>query len=218
MLGLEPDGAACSDWPVNARSLRLGVSGGIGSGKSTVCEILGRQGARVIDADAISRASTAAGGSAIAAIRTAFGADFIDATGAMDRAQMRQLVFSDPHARARLEAIVHPLIAQGVERQAAQAVAQGVRCIVFDIPLLVESRHWRKSLHRVLIVDCQAQTQVERVALRSGLSAPEVQAIITAQSTRAQRLQAADLVIFNEGKDLFEIERELEQLGPQFGL
>jgi len=203
---------------MSARSLRLGVSGGIGSGKSTVCQILGRHGACVIDADAISRASTAAGGSAIAAVRAAFGADFIDANGAMDRTQMRQLVFSDPQARARLEAIVHPLIALEVERQAADAVAQGVRCIVFDIPLLVESRHWRKSLDRVLIVDCQTQTQVERVAQRSGLSASEVQAIIAAQSTRAQRLQAADFVIFNEGRDLFEIERELGQLGPQFGL
>ncbi len=203
---------------MSARSMRLGVSGGIGSGKSTVCQILGRQGARVIDADAISRASTAAGGSAIAAVRATFGADFIDATGAMDRTQMRQLVFSDPQARARLESIVHPLIALEVERQAADAVAQGVRCIVFDIPLLVESRHWRKSLDRVLIVDCQAQTQVERAAQRSGLSAPEVQAIIAAQSTRAQRLQAADFVIFNQGRDLFEIERELGQLGPQFGL
>ena len=203
---------------MSARSLRLGVSGGIGSGKSTVCEILGRLGASVIDADAISRASTAVGGSAIAAIRATFGADFIDATGAMDRAHMRQLVFSDPQARARLEAIVHPLIAQGVERQAAEAVARGARCIVFDIPLLVESRHWRKSLHRVLIVDCQVQTQVDRVGQRSGLSAPEVQGIIGAQSTRAQRLQAADFVIFNEGKDLFQIECELEQLGPQFGL
>ena len=203
---------------MNARSLRLGVSGGIGSGKSTVCQILGRLGARVIDADAISRASTAAGGSAIAAIQAAFGANAIDATGAMDRTQMRQMVFSDPQARARLEAIVHPLIALEVERQAAAAVAQGVRCIVFDIPLLVESRHWRKSLDRVLIVDCRVQTQIERVALRSGLSEQEVQAIIAAQSTRAQRLQAADFVIFNEGKDLFQIKHELEDLRLQFGL
>lgn len=203
---------------MNTRALRLGVSGGIGSGKSTVCQLLRSQGASVIDADAISRASTAAGGSAIAAVRATFGAEFIDATGAMDRAQMRRLVFADPQARARLEAIVHPLIAQGVELQAAEAVAQGVRCIVFDIPLLVESIHWRKSLDRVMIVDCQVQTQIVRVAQRSGLSAPEVQAIIGAQSPRAKRLQAADFVIFNEGKDLFEIERELENLRPQFGL
>jgi len=203
---------------MSARSWRLGVSGGIGSGKSTVCQILKRQGACLIDADAISRATTAIDGAAIAAIRAAFGVDFIDATGAMDRPQMRQQVFSDPQARARLEAIVHPLIALEVERQAAAAVAQGVRCIVFDIPLLVESHHWRKSLDRVLIVDCHAQTQVERVAQRSGLSAPDVQAIIAAQSTREQRLQAADFVIFNQDKDLFEIERELEHMGPQFGL
>jgi dephospho-CoA kinase len=198
--------------------LRLGVSGGIGSGKSTVCQILERQGACVIDADAISRASTAAGGTAIAAIRASFGAHFVDAQGAMDRAQMRQLVFAEPQARARLEAIVHPLVAREVERQAAAAKARSVRCIVFDIPLLVESRHWRKNLDRVLIVDCQVQTQLERVAKRSGLSAAEVQSIIGAQSTRAHRLQAADIVVFNEGKDLFEIERELEHLGQQFGL
>ena len=197
---------------------RIGLTGGIGSGKSTVAARLSQRGAGLIDADAISRATTAIGGAAIAAIRAAFGVDFIDATGAMDRPQMRQRVFSDPQARARLEAIVHPLIALEVERQAAAAVAQGVRCIVFDIPLLVESHHWRKSLDRVLIVDCHAQTQVERVAQRSGLSAPDVQAIIAAQSTREQRLQAADFVIFNQGKDLFEIERELEHMGPQFGL
>jgi dephospho-CoA kinase len=203
---------------VSASALRLGVSGGIGSGKSTVCQILERQGACVIDADAISRASTAAGGSAIAAIQASFGADFVDTTGAMDRTQMRQLVFSEPKARARLEAIVHPLIALEIERQAAAAKARGVRCIVFDIPLLVESRQWRKNLDRVLIVDCSAQTQLERVAQRSGLSEAEVQTIIAAQSTRANRLQAADIVIFNEGKNLFEIERELENLRSRFGL
>lgn len=200
------------------RSLRLGVSGGIGSGKSTVCQLLQGQGACVIDADAISRASTASGGAAIAAIRTTFGPDFVDASGALDRTQMRQLVFSNPHARVQLEAIVHPLVALEIERQARAATVQGVRCTVFDIPLLVESRHWRNRLDRVLIVDCSRQTQIARVVQRNGLSVTEVENIIQAQSTREQRLQAADLVIFNEAKSLLEIQCELESLGPQFGL
>ncbi len=200
------------------RSLRLGVSGGIGSGKSTVCQILKTQGAAVIDADAISRACTAAGGSAISAVRATFGSESIDAGGAMDRTHMRQLVFADPQARARLEAIIHPLVALEVERQARTAAANGVRNIVFDIPLLVESRHWRRSLDRVLIVDCTTSTQIERVVQRNALSPADVEAIIRAQSTRAQRLRAADFVIFNEGKDLLEIKRELEDLEAQFGL
>jgi dephospho-CoA kinase len=203
---------------LTARTLRLGVSGGIGSGKSTVCQMLEHQGACVIDADAISRASTAAGGSAIAAIQAAFGPDFLDANGAMDRTLMRQLVFSQPQARAQLEAIVHPLVAMEVERQTHKAITFGVRCIVFDIPLLVESRHWRKNLDRVLIVDCSTPTQITRVMQRNGLSTSEVENIIQAQSTRQQRLQAADFVIFNEDKNLFEIKRELESLGLQFGL
>lgn len=200
------------------QSLRLGVSGGIGCGKSTVCQLLGDHGAAVIDADAISRATTAAGGAAIPAVRTAFGSEFIDATGAMDRLQMRQLVFSDAQARARLEAIVHPLIAIEVDRQAHAASSRGARCIVFDIPLLVESRHWRKTLDRVLIVDCTTPTQIARVVKRSGLSPSEVEGIIQAQSSRSRRLKAADFVIFNEGKDLIEIKRELEELEAQFGL
>lgn len=131
---------------------------------------------------------------------------------------MRQLVFSDAQARARLEAIVHPLIAIEVDRQAHAALSQGARCIVFDIPLLVESRHWRKTLDRVLIVDCTTPTQIARVVKRSGLSPSEVEGIIQAQSSRSRRLKAADFVIFNEGKDLIEIKRELEELEAQFGL
>ena len=203
---------------MTSRSRRIGISGGIGSGKSTVCRIFARRGATVIDLDAISRASTAAGGRAIAAVRTTFGTDFIDDTGAMDRAKMRDLVFSEPQARSRLEAIVHPLIGLEVASLAEEAHRKGVACIVFDIPLLVESAHWRTTLDRVLIVDCTVQTQIERVQARSGLSEMEVRNIIRAQSDRAQRLQAADVVIFNEGKNLLEIESELKNLAVQFGL
>jgi len=200
------------------RSLRIGISGGIGSGKSTMCQILARNGAPVIDLDAISRASTAAGGQAIAAVRATFGAEFIDDSGAMNRTKMRDLAFSDPNARSRLEAIVHPLIAMEVARLAENAQQQGVSCIVFDIPLLVESAHWRSSLDRVVIVDCTVETQIQRVQARSGLGETEIRKILQAQSSRAQRLQAADMVIFNEGKNLLEIEGELRILGAQFGL
>ena len=200
------------------RSLRLGISGGIGSGKSTVSQLFARMGGTVIDLDAISRASTAVGGQAIPAVRATFGAEFIDSTGAMDRIKMRDLVFSDPQARSRLEAIVHPLIALEVGRLTENARQQGVACIVFDIPLLVESAHWRASLDRVVIVDCTVETQIQRVQARSGLSETEARNIIRAQSSRAHRLQAADAVIFNEGKNLLEIEREVKILGAQFGL
>ena len=203
---------------MTVRSMRLGVSGGVGSGKSTVCQILQGLGACVIDADAISRASTSSGGSAIAAIRATFGAESIDASGAMDRTQMRQLVFSNPQARTQLEAIIHPLVAVEVERQANSAVARGLRCTVFDIPLLVESRYWRARLDRLLMVDCSHQTQITRVVKRNGLTVPEVEKIIQAQSTRQQRLQAADFVIFNDGKNFFELQGEIESLRSQFGL
>ena len=200
------------------RSLRIGISGGIGSGKSTVCQIFARNGATVVDLDAISRASTAAGGREIAAVKATFGAKFIDETGAMDRTKMRELVFSDVGARSRLEGIVHPLIASEVASLAENAQETGVECIVFDIPLLVESTHWRATLDRILMVDCSVDTQIQRVQARNGLGATEVRNIIRAQSNRSQRLQAADAVIFNEGKNLLEIERELQDLGAQFGL
>ncbi len=200
------------------RSLRIGISGGIGSGKSTVCQSFARKGAAVVDLDAISRASTAAGGRAIAAVKAIFGAGFIDETGAMDRTKMRDLVFSDAGARSRLEGIVHPLIALEVASQADTAQKMGLACIVFDIPLLVESAHWRTSLDRILMVDCSVDTQIQRVQARSGLSETEVRSILRAQSSRRQRLEVADAVIFNEGKNLLEIERELQSLGAQFGL
>jgi len=200
------------------RSLRIGISGGIGSGKSTVSQIFARKGATVIDLDAISRGSTAAGGRAVAVVRAMFGTEFVDDAGAMDRTKMRDLVFRDPKARSQLEAIVHPLIALEVADLADKAQQMQAACIVFDIPLLVESTHWRTSLDRVVIVDCTLQTQVERVQARSGLSEAEVHSIIRAQSSRARRLQAADAVIFNEGKNLLEIESELEILAAQFGL
>lgn len=198
--------------------LKLGLTGGIGSGKSTVAGIFSRLSAHVIDADAISRSVTAARGAGIRPLLEAFGADAIAADGALDREWMRRLVFSDRAAKARLEQIVHPLVGQEIARQTSLARSQGTRCVVFDIPLLVESGHWRKNLDRIVVVDCSEATQIERVVSRSGLTSSSVQSIIKAQSTRQNRLQAADAVIFNEGKSLDEIGDEVTWLGTQFGL
>jgi dephospho-CoA kinase len=198
--------------------VKVGLTGGIGSGKSTVLEMLHELGAAVIDADAISRASTAAGGPAIPAIAERFGPEFIDATGALDRQRMRAHVYAHPDARRELEAIVHPLVRAESDRQVAAAQAQGARCIVFDVPLLVESGRWRQQVDRVVVVDCLPVTQVARVQARSGLAAAEVEAIIAAQAPRSLRLAAADAVIFNDGIGLDELRAEVGQVAQGLGL
>jgi dephospho-CoA kinase len=197
---------------------RIGLTGGIGSGKSTVLAMLQALGAAAIDADAISRATTAPGGAAIPAIRARFGPEFVTADGALDRGRMRERAYAQPEARRELEQIIHPLVGEEVARQADAAVAAGARCIVFDIPLLVESGRWRHQVDRVLVVDCSPETQVERVVTRSGLAPDEVRAIIAAQAPRALRLAAADLVICNEGLTLEALRYEVEQAARSFGL
>ncbi len=197
---------------------RLGLTGGIGSGKSTVAHMLAGHGAAVIDADAISRELTAAGGQAMPAILQAFGAGFISAEGALDRHRMRALAFSDPSARRRLEQIIHPLVGLETRRRAQAAIDAGSRCVMFDIPLLVESSHWRPQLDAVLVLDCSPQTQVERVMQRNGLPKSEVEAIVAQQASRRQRLLAADHVICNDGLSLSELDRLVRQLAPRFGL
>lgn len=197
---------------------RIGLTGGIGSGKSTVLEMLRELGAVPIDADAISRATTAAGGAAIAAIARRFGPDFITPAGALDRDRMRERAYAQPEARRDLEQIIHPLVGAEVARQVEAAVAAGARCIVFDIPLLVESGRWRSQVDRVLVVDCEPLTQVARVTARSGLAPDAVQAIIAAQAPRALRLAAADVVICNEGLTLAQLRNEVEQVARSFGL
>ncbi|QTN27724.1 dephospho-CoA kinase [Rhodoferax sp. AJA081-3] len=201
-----------------ATSLRLGLTGGIGSGKSTVSGFLEQMGAVVIDADAISRAATAPGGSAMAALEAMFGTALITADGALDRAQMRDLIFSDPSAKARLEAIVHPLVGQAIAQQALEAQISGARCTVFDIPLLVESRHWRTQLDRIMVIDCTEATQVARVKTRNGLSEQEVEKILATQASRTQRLACADCVLFNDGISLDDLRQHVQQIGAQFGL
>ena len=198
--------------------LRLGLTGGIGSGKSTVAAMLLAHGAVIIDADAISRTSTAAAGSAIEAIRQTFGTEYVNKDGALDRERMRQATFSDPQIRARLEAIIHPLVREESERLESAAQADGVACLVFDIPLLVESGKWRRKLDAVLVVDCTIAVQTERVMARSGLARDAVAQIIASQASRAQRLAAADLVLFNAGISLVDLKAHVRQAAHRFGL
>ena len=195
-----------------SRIWRIGLTGGIGSGKSTVAGMLAKLGAAVIDADAISRGLTAAGGAALPEIARQFGTHMIGADGALDRSAMRQLVFTDPAARQRLEAIIHPLVGQQTAERAQAALAQGCRVLVHDVPLLVEAgERWRRQLDRVWVVDCEEATQRQRVMARSGLSAAEVQAIIDQQARRQQRLACADGVIRNEGLDLAALREQVQQ-------
>ena len=190
--------------------LTIGLTGGIGSGKSTVARRFGVLGALVVDTDAVAHALTAPGGDAIAAIASAFGADMIAADGAMDRAKMRALVFDRPAERLRLEAILHPLIGAATRAQASRAGAG--QTIVFDVPLLTESGTWRARVDRVAVVDCSAATQVARVVRRSGWTADAVERTIAQQATRAQRRAIADAVIVNETLSLVQLEAEVDAL------
>lgn len=196
----------------------VGLTGGIGSGKSTVAALLAQLGAAIVDADAIARSLTAPGGLAVAAITQQFGPEFISADGAMDRERMRTLAFSDPGAKQRLEAIIHPLVAEETRRQAGAAAQAAYPCLVFDVPLLVESVSWRQKVDHVLVVDCLAETQITRVMARNGLARAAVEAIIAAQSSRLRRLQAADSVIFNDGLTRAGLSAEVTALAPRFKL
>lgn len=198
--------------------IKVGLTGGIGSGKSTALAMLAKLGAATIDADAISRATTAAGGAAIPSISRVFGADFVTAEGALDRERMRSHAYADPNARKRLEEIIHPLVGLESARQVQAAVDAGAHCIVFDIPLLVESGRWRSQVDRVLVIDCSPETQVARVVARSALKPEEVLAIIGAQAPRALRLAAADVVICNEGLSLEALRDNVVQAARRFGL
>jgi dephospho-CoA kinase len=172
----------------------VGLTGGIGSGKSTVADNFAAQGVPVIDTDAIARDLTAPGGAALDAVRAAFGEAVVQADGTLDRAALRRRVFSDNTSRHRLEAILHPLIRQRVEQALATLTAPYALIVV---PLLVETGGYRDVLDRVLVVDCPEDLQIERVMARSGLTRDEVTAILAAQASRAERLAAADDVIVN---------------------
>lgn len=202
-----------------ASALRVGLTGGIGSGKSTVAAILRDGGAAVIDADAISRHLTAAGGAALGAITEAFGPKMLAADGSLDRQAMRALVFSDPAAKHKLESIIHPLVARVTGEQARAALEQGARLLVFDVPLLVESLdRWRPRIDRIWVIDCEPETQIARVMTRSGLTREEVLRIMAQQASRAQRLACADHVTLNEGLSLEALRTQVLQTARSFGL
>ena len=186
-----------------ARAFVVGLTGGIGSGKSAAADEFSRLGAKIVDTDLISHELTHPGGAAIPALRATFGDDYIDASGAMDRRKMRELVFADPDQRKRLEQLLHPMIREEVDRRIAAARAPYV---VMVVPLLVESADYQQRSDRILVVDCPEATQVERVKQRSSLAEDEVLRIIRAQIARADRLAAADDVI--ENKDSLESLRQ----------
>jgi len=189
----------------------VGLTGGIGSGKSTVAGMLVELGAHLVDLDAISRALTVPGGAAIQHIGKEFGADVFDEQGAMDRARMREMAFADPDTLIRLEAILHPLIGQHADWHADKATADQI--IVYDVPLLAESgTRWKQKVDRVLVVDCPVETQFARVMARSGWSREAVAQVIAKQATREQRLALADDVIFNEGLSLDELKQEVTKV------
>jgi dephospho-CoA kinase len=189
--------------------MRIGLTGGIGSGKSTVAQALVALGAHLVDTDAIAREITAPGGSAMAPLRAAFGHDMVDASGGLDRARMRALAFGSAAAKAKLEAVLHPMIGQEAQRRAEQA---GDRPVVFDVPLLTEHSVWRQRCERILVVDCSAETQVERVMQRSGWPREQVQAVMAQQISREQRLRLADAVIHNDGIGLDALQSEVAAL------
>jgi dephospho-CoA kinase len=181
--------------PAKALAFSVGLTGGIGCGKTTVADMFGALGASLVDTDAIAHALTAPHGAAMPALLAEFGERFATHEGALDRAKMRELVFTDSGARARLEAILHPRIREATA--AAAAIATGPY-IIFVVPLLVESGTWRERVTRILAIDCSEETQVARVMARNNLSEAQVRAIMAAQATRAQRLAAADDVVLND--------------------
>ena len=197
-------------------ALRIGLTGGIGSGKSSVARRLAAHDALVVDTDALSHALTAPGGAAVPAIAAAFGDDMISPDGAMDRARMRALVFGDPAQRQRLEAILHPLIGEATRAQASRARAG--QPVVFDVPLLTESGTWRARVDRVLVVDCTSATQVARVVARSGWTPEAVERTIAQQATRAQRRAIADAVIANDTLTLAQLDGEVDALREAWNL
>ena len=188
--------------------LVVGLTGGIGSGKSAAATRFAELGAAVVDTDAIAHELTAGGGAAMPALVVAFGPGIATPDGALDRTAMRRLVFADPAQRQRLEAILHPLIRAESDRRVREAVAPYV---ILVVPLLVESGSYRERVGRIAVVDCRPETQIARVMVRSRLDRTEVERILAAQATRAQRLSVADDIIDNEG-DLAHLQRQVDRL------
>lgn len=188
---------------------RIGLTGGIGSGKSTVAGFWVTTGVVLIDTDAIARTLTVAGGQAIAPLRETFGDEVITREGALDREGMRRRAFADPQAKRRLEEILHPMIGAAALRQAADA---GDAVVAFDIPLLTEDSVWRTRCDRIVVVDCTEQTQVDRVVRRSGWPPEQVRSVIAQQAPRAVRLSIADAVIHNDRVSFEQLKAHSESL------
>jgi dephospho-CoA kinase len=192
-----------------------GLTGGIGSGKSTVAKLLQARGATIVDADAHAKALTQAGGRAMPAIAAEWGDAMINPDGSMNRDAMRALVFNSTEAKTRLEALLHPLIGQATQEAIHAATTPWVFC---DVPLLVESAHWRLRLEGVWVVDCLVSTQMQRVALRNGWDNATIESVIAKQAPRAQRIAAADVVTFNDGLTLAELSELVAAQCDQVGL
>jgi dephospho-CoA kinase len=194
------------------KPLTVCLTGGIGSGKSSVAQLFAARGVEVIDADALAHQLTGPGGAALPAIVGEFGPEILDAAGALDRARMRRLAFADPAVRKRLEAILHPMIRAETERRAITARSP---YLILMIPLLIESGPPRSRCDRVLVVDCPEEEQIRRTMRRSSLSREEVQAILATQASRAARLAHADDVIDNGG-DPSQLAPEVEALHRRY--
>jgi len=190
----------------------VGLTGGIGSGKSTAAEMFRELGAAIVDTDEISRVLTGAGGAAIPAIRAQFGPQHIASDGSLDRARMRSLVFEDPAARKQLESILHPMIRNEARAQLAAARAPYVMLVV---PLLFETGAYAELMQRVLVVDCSEALQVERATRRSGISTEQARAIIASQLPRAERRARADDVLENDG-DVEALRRGVRELHDRY--
>ena len=189
----------------------IGLTGGIGSGKTAVSNLLAQLGAGIVDTDLIAHQITAPGGKAIPLIRDHFGAEFIDNGGALDRAKMRSLVFQNLEAKKALEAITHPLIRQETLRQVGQLADAGAPYLLLVVPLLIESGTWIDQIDYLVVVDCPEETQIQRVMHRSNLSRTEVEAILKTQTSRQERLALANAVIDNQGK-LSELKAAVQEL------
>lgn len=198
--------------------IRLGLTGGIGSGKSTVARMFASLGAAVIDADAVSRSLTAPHGKAIEAIRLEFGDTMISADGSLDRHRMRVLIFTNASAKNRLENIIHPLIKHEIQLQDQAWAKVEVNLIVYDVPLLVESSNWRPMLDQVLVIDCLEITQIKRVMVRNTLKQEDVEKIIANQASRKIRNSAADIVIFNDSITVEQLLEQVKQVAQHFAL
>ena len=194
----------------------VGLTGGIGSGKSAAADAFARLGAGVVDTDAIAHELTGPGGPAIDEIRRLFGPDFISQSNALNRERMRELVFRDPAQKKRLEALLHPMIrAESGRRIRAFGGENPVPYVVHMVPLLIESPDYRERVQRVLVVDCPEPLQAERVRARSGLSGEQVAAIIKSQVSREKRLAAADDVIDNSGS-IDALQQQVKKLHEKY--